>query len=88
MSLILSCPCVWVQPTCILTRRILLQTTLAISNVPGPTEPVTFGGNPIVGIYPIVSGHPQVSCLFQSYHAHLLSLNNTWCPLLPASIFH
>lgn len=53
----------------ILTRRVILQTTLTVSNVPGPTEPVTFGGNPIVGIFPIVSGHPQsLSIYLQTYN--------------------
>lgn len=44
-----------------LTRRVVLQTTLTISNMPGPTEPVTFGGNPIVQMFPIVTGIPQVN---------------------------
>ncbi|KAG0564973.1 hypothetical protein KC19_8G153300 [Ceratodon purpureus] len=56
------------KPPLILTRRIVLQTTLTVSNVPGPTEPVTFAGNPIVGIFPTVSGHPQsVSIYLQTY---------------------
>lgn len=54
---------------CILTRRVTLQTTLAISNVPGPTEAVMFGENPIVGIYPTAIGHPQsISFYLQTYN--------------------
>ena len=44
-----------------LTRRVILQTTLAISNMPGPTEPITFSGNPIVQMFPAVTRIPQVN---------------------------
>lgn len=44
-----------------LTRRVVLQTTLTISNMPGPTEPVMFSGNPIVQMFPTVTGVPQVN---------------------------
>jgi hypothetical protein len=56
--------------TTMLTRRAILQTTLTVSNVPGPIEPVMLDNNPIVHIFPVVSGHPQVcisssqSCIF------------------------
>ncbi|KAG0583745.1 hypothetical protein KC19_3G159800 [Ceratodon purpureus] len=51
-----------------LTRRVILQTTLAISNMPGPTEPITFSGNPIVQMFPAVTRIPQgVSVFLQSY---------------------
>ena len=48
------------KPALMLTRRLVLQTTLSVSNVPGPTEPVMFSGNPIVSIYPTSVGHPTV----------------------------
>ena len=48
------------KPAMMLTRRVALQTTLSVSNVPGPTEPVMFSGNPIVSIYPTGVGHPAV----------------------------
>jgi hypothetical protein len=48
------------KPAVMLTRRVALQTTLSVSNVPGPTEPVMFSGNPIVSIYPTGVGHPAV----------------------------
>jgi len=44
-----------------LTEHTTLQTTMAVSNVPGPMEPVMFGGNPIVLIYPTAAGQPSVS---------------------------
>ncbi len=53
-----------------LTRHVTLQMTLAVSNVPGPLEPVTFLGNPIVHMYAITAGHPVVSTL------HTIHLQN------------
>ncbi|MED6125115.1 hypothetical protein PIB30_065599 [Stylosanthes scabra] len=41
-------------------RRILLNTTLAFSNLPGPVEEVSFYGHPVAYIAPSVYGHPQV----------------------------
>jgi len=51
-----------------LTEHVTLQMTLAVSNVLGPLEPVTFFGNPIVHMYAITAGHPvSLSIFFQSY---------------------
>ncbi|CAM6008879.1 unnamed protein product [Sphagnum balticum] len=56
-----------VLPTRIV-EELTLRTTLAVSNVPGPMEPVMFGGNPIVHIYAFTAGAPQsLSVFFQSY---------------------
>jgi hypothetical protein len=49
------------QLPALLTEHTTLQTTLAVSNVPGPMEPVMFNGNPIVHIYPTAAGQPLVS---------------------------
>jgi hypothetical protein len=49
------------QLPALLTEHTTLQTTLAVSNVPGPMEPVMFNGNPIVHIYPAAAGQPSVS---------------------------
>ncbi|CAM6025957.1 unnamed protein product [Sphagnum balticum] len=50
--------------TTMLTRRAILQTTLTVSNVPGPIERVMLDNNPIVHIFPVVSGHPQSLCFY------------------------
>ncbi|CAM6011483.1 unnamed protein product [Sphagnum balticum] len=56
-----------VLPTRIV-EQLTLRTTLAVSNVPGPMEPVMFGRNPVVHIYAFTAGAPQsLSVFFQSY---------------------
>ncbi|KAK7384929.1 hypothetical protein VNO78_30632 [Psophocarpus tetragonolobus] len=51
-----------------ITRRVLFNTTVAFSNVPGPVEEISFYGHPIAYIAPSVYGHPQALTIhFQSY---------------------
>ncbi len=44
--------------------RAMTQTSLLVSNLPGPVEQVMLGNNPIVHMFPVVAGIPQVSILF------------------------
>jgi hypothetical protein len=48
-----------------LTRREITQTTLLVSNLPGPVEQIMLGNNPIVHMFPVVAGIPQV-CIYYS----------------------
>jgi hypothetical protein len=70
-----------------LTRRVVLQTTLTISNMPGPIEPVTFSGNPIVLMFPTVTRIPQVNVQSiiprtgSEYRTSLMLLSIYWCTL-------
>jgi hypothetical protein len=48
-----------------LTRREITQTTLLVSNLPGPVEQIMLGNNPIVHMFPVVGGIPQV-CIYCS----------------------
>ncbi|KAK7300876.1 hypothetical protein RJT34_11727 [Clitoria ternatea] len=51
-----------------ITRRVLFNTTIAFSNVPGPVEEISFYGHPAAYIAPSVYGHPQALTIhFQSY---------------------
>jgi len=45
----------------LLTWREITQTTLLVSNLPGPAEQIMLGGNPILHMFPVVAGIPQVS---------------------------
>ncbi|XP_044464005.1 wax ester synthase/diacylglycerol acyltransferase 11-like [Mangifera indica] len=48
--------------------RVLSNTTMAFSNVVGPSEEISFYGHPIAYIAPSVYGHPQALTIhFQSY---------------------
>ncbi|KAJ0101389.1 hypothetical protein Patl1_05140 [Pistacia atlantica] len=48
--------------------RVLSNTTMAFSNVVGPSEEISFYGHPITYIAPSVYGHPQALTIhFQSY---------------------
>ncbi|CAM6016449.1 unnamed protein product [Sphagnum balticum] len=67
-----------------LTKHVTLQMTLAVSNVPGPLEPVTFLGNPIVHMYAITAGHPvSLSIFFQSYAGKASLVVETARDLIP-----
>ncbi|KAH1043824.1 hypothetical protein AAZX31_09G179100 [Glycine max] len=51
-----------------ITRRVLFNTTVAFSNVPGPVEEISFYGHPVAYIAPSVYGHPLALTIhFQSY---------------------
>ncbi|CAJ1972223.1 unnamed protein product [Sphenostylis stenocarpa] len=51
-----------------LTRKVLFNTTLAFSNVPGPVEEISFYGHPVAYIAPSVYGNPHALTIhFQSY---------------------
>ncbi|XP_027330572.1 O-acyltransferase WSD1-like isoform X1 [Abrus precatorius] len=51
-----------------ITQRALFNTTMAFSNVPGPTEEISFYGHPLAYIAPSVYGHPHALTLhYQSY---------------------
>jgi len=68
----------------LLTEHTTLQTTLAVSNVPGPMEPVMFNGNPIVHIYPAAAGQPSsLSIFFQSYDQKACLVAMTARDLIP-----
>ncbi|KAL4307393.1 hypothetical protein AHAS_Ahas16G0273800 [Arachis hypogaea] len=57
-----------VKVAAFIIRRVLLNTTLAFSNMPGPVEEVSFYGHPVAYIAPSVYGHPQALTMhFQSY---------------------
>jgi len=52
----------------LLTWREITQTTLLVSNLPGPAEQIMLGGNPILHMFPVVAGIPQSFCVYmQSY---------------------
>ncbi|CAK9193288.1 unnamed protein product [Sphagnum troendelagicum] len=54
--------------TKLLTWREITQTTLLVSNLPGPAEQIMLGGNPILHMFPVVAGIPQSFCVYmQSY---------------------
>ncbi|QHO47570.1 wax ester synthase/diacylglycerol acyltransferase 11 isoform X2 [Arachis hypogaea] len=57
-----------VKVAAFIIRRVLLNTTVAFSNMPGPVEEVSFYGHPVAYIAPSVYGHPQALTIhFQSY---------------------
>ncbi|XP_025606377.1 wax ester synthase/diacylglycerol acyltransferase 11 isoform X2 [Arachis hypogaea] len=57
-----------VKVAAFIIRRVLLNTTLVFSNMPGPVEEVSFYGHPVAYIAPSVYGHPQALTMhFQSY---------------------
>jgi len=48
--------------------RTMTQTSLLVSNLPGPVEQIMLGNNPIVHMFPVVAGIPQSLCVYmQSY---------------------
>ncbi|KAK7320825.1 hypothetical protein VNO77_30659 [Canavalia gladiata] len=51
-----------------ITRRVLFNTTVAFSNVPGPVEEISFCGHPAAYFAPSVYGHPHALTIhYQSY---------------------
>ncbi|TKY55964.1 O-acyltransferase WSD1 [Spatholobus suberectus] len=55
------------------TQRVLFNTTVAFSNVPGPVEEISFYGHPVAYIAPSVYGHPQALTIhYQSYASKMI----------------
>ncbi|KAL5998976.1 hypothetical protein ACLOJK_009925 [Asimina triloba] len=51
-----------------LTHKVVSNTTMAISNIVGPAEEISFCGHPMTYLAPSFYGHPQALTInFQSY---------------------
>ncbi|KAL2318149.1 hypothetical protein Fmac_032025 [Flemingia macrophylla] len=65
-----------------ITRRVLFNTTLAFSNVPGPMKEISFYGHPVEYIAPSAYGHPHALTMHFLSYAEKMTISLSVDPLV------
>ncbi|CAA0404145.1 unnamed protein product [Arabidopsis thaliana] len=63
-------------------RKIMLNTTMCISNLPGPTEEVSFHGHPIAYFAPSIYGLPQALTIHYLSYANKMIISVAVDPMI------
>ncbi|XP_057428587.1 wax ester synthase/diacylglycerol acyltransferase 11-like [Lotus japonicus] len=65
-----------------IARRVLFNTTVAFSNVPGPVEEISFYGHPLAYIAPSVYGHPHALTIHYQSYANKMTISLSVDPIV------